>query len=79
MELTCEECGAPVPSDTCEKCKKPAPLWAKFCPHCGGELTARKAVQSKKKSGRRLCSDESCIGIIGADGVCTDCGKRPAA
>jgi hypothetical protein len=24
---------------------------------------------------RTLCSDESCIGIIGPDGLCTECGK----
>ncbi len=26
---------------------------------------------------RRLCSDESCIGVIGPDGRCKECG-RPA-
>lgn len=76
MELTCGDCGAPIPSDTCEKCKNPAPLWAKYCPHCGKELATKRSV-SKTKSTRILCSDESCIGIIGADGVCTECGKRP--
>ena len=25
---------------------------------------------------RRLCPDGSCIGVIGADGVCTVCGKK---
>ena len=25
---------------------------------------------------RRLCSDESCIGVIGPDGLCKECGKR---
>ena len=24
---------------------------------------------------RRLCSDESCIGVIGPDGRCRECGK----
>ena len=24
---------------------------------------------------RTLCSDESCIGVIGSDGRCTECGK----
>lgn len=24
---------------------------------------------------RRLCSDESCIGVIGPDGLCKECGK----
>ncbi len=25
---------------------------------------------------RRLCADESCIGVIGPDGCCKECGKR---
>ena len=25
---------------------------------------------------RRLCVDESCIGVIGPDGCCKECGKR---
>jgi hypothetical protein len=25
---------------------------------------------------RRLCPDESCIGVIGPDGRCKECGKR---
>jgi hypothetical protein len=24
---------------------------------------------------RRLCSDESCIGVIGPDGRCKECGR----
>lgn len=27
---------------------------------------------------RRLCIDESCIGVIGPDGCCKECGKRDA-
>ena len=28
---------------------------------------------------RQLCPDGACIGVIGADGTCTVCGKRAAA
>jgi hypothetical protein len=28
---------------------------------------------------RRLCSDESCIGVIGPDGRCKECGRPYAA
>ncbi|MDR3204045.1 MAG: hypothetical protein LBV23_04810 [Deltaproteobacteria bacterium] len=76
MNLTCEECGANIASDECEKCRLPAPLWAKFCPHCGQELVSKQVSKLSKKK-RQLCSDESCIGIIGADGLCVECGKRP--
>ncbi len=30
-------------------------------------------------SRRRLCSDGNCIGVIGADGRCKECGKPHAA
>jgi len=26
--------------------------------------------------GRKLCPDDSCIGVIGPEGVCTVCGKK---
>ncbi|MDR1545887.1 MAG: hypothetical protein LBU12_04100 [Deltaproteobacteria bacterium] len=77
MDLVCQQCGAVTPSDACSKCDQQAPLWAKFCPHCGQDLTTRRNAQGQKKTKRQLCSDESCIGIIGDDGVCTDCGQRP--
>ncbi|MDR2200179.1 MAG: zinc ribbon domain-containing protein [Deltaproteobacteria bacterium] len=75
MKLNCEECGAEIPSDTCPACKEEAPLWAKFCPHCGKKLSRERSVREVRK--RVLCSDESCIGIIGPNGVCTECGRRP--
>jgi predicted amidophosphoribosyltransferase len=70
-------CGAEFPSDICPACKEPAPLWAKFCPSCGKALVAAQISKTQAKKKRRLCSDESCIGIIGPDGLCTECGKRP--
>ena len=27
-------------------------------------------------AGRRLCDDGSCVGVVGADGVCHVCGRR---
>ncbi|MDR0550043.1 MAG: hypothetical protein LBI10_11635 [Deltaproteobacteria bacterium] len=78
MKLVCEECGAEQISDNCESCRGPVPLWAKFCPHCGQKMIKVRS-KNEAKTKRQLCSDESCIGIIGPDGVCTDCGKRPAA
>ncbi|MDR2351827.1 MAG: zinc ribbon domain-containing protein [Deltaproteobacteria bacterium] len=78
MSLICEECGAPIPSDKCPACHQDAPQWAKFCPHCGQKLINNPVrVKDKARYKRQLCSDESCIGIIGPNGVCTDCGKRP--
>jgi hypothetical protein len=33
-------------------------------------------VEDDDWQSRRLCPDESCIGIIGPDGRCTECGRR---
>lgn len=30
---------------------------------------------SEEWQNRRLCSDENCIGVIGPDGRCRECGK----
>ncbi|HDQ04046.1 MAG TPA: hypothetical protein ENN23_05675 [Deltaproteobacteria bacterium] len=42
---------------------------------------APEKVQPQKESdddwdNRVLCSDEACIGVIGADGKCKECGKQ---
>ncbi|MBW1647504.1 MAG: hypothetical protein JRJ72_05255 [Deltaproteobacteria bacterium] len=39
-----------------------------------GELP--EPVEDDDWQSRRLCPDESCIGIIGPDGRCTECGRR---
>lgn len=43
-------------------------------------ITEQKQVSVDVKSDddwdkRALCSDESCIGVIGSDGKCNECGK----
>jgi hypothetical protein len=30
-------------------------------------------------SERKLCDDGACVGVIGADGICTVCGRQSAA
>jgi hypothetical protein len=32
-------------------------------------------VHDAEWDNRRLCSDENCIGVIGPDGRCKECGK----
>jgi hypothetical protein len=44
------------------------------------EVDTEAAEEGDSASGdewdnRRLCSDESCIGVIGPDGRCKECGK----
>jgi hypothetical protein len=39
---------------------------------------AAGATGSGFKADRRLCDDGSCVGVIGASGVCSVCGQRAA-
>jgi len=38
--------------------------------------TEEKAAAGGFDPGRKLCPDDSCIGVIGPEGVCTVCGKK---
>lgn len=40
------------------------------------EPTQTETADSSGWENRTLCSDESCIGVIGPDGRCKECGKR---
>ena len=40
------------------------------------EPTQTETADSSSWENRTLCSDESCIGVIGPDGRCKECGKR---
>jgi hypothetical protein len=73
MDLKCEKCGHEPSSRDCPACGGPAPLWARFCPHCGSGLPEEEAVIA---GDRRLCPDGNCIGILDADGRCVICGLR---
>jgi hypothetical protein len=71
------------------KCKECGKLYAGILPAANfqtGKPAAatdenKMAVQTNSDSGaddwdtRVLCSDEACIGVIGPDGLCKECGK----
>lgn len=40
------------------------------------EMADGSATTSGFDPGRRLCDDGSCVGVVGADGVCSTCGRR---
>ncbi len=39
------------------------------------ELSDETSFSDKTWENRTLCSDGNCIGVIGADGLCKECGK----
>jgi hypothetical protein len=43
------------------------------------EESAASDASSGFDPNRRLCSDDSCIGVIGEDGRCRECGKPASA
>lgn len=44
-------------------------------PQPSAGITSEEETQSDGWANRQLCSDGNCIGIIGPDGRCTECGK----
>jgi rubredoxin len=85
----CQNCGYELPAPegeepkllTCASCGHKALPSANYCPNCGeahgGEAHGGGAelVEGLDLSERVACSDGSCIGIIGPDGKCTECGQ----
>jgi hypothetical protein len=43
------------------------------------EKSASSDASSSFDPNRRLCSDDSCIGVIGEDGRCRECGKAASS
>ena len=58
----------------------PAEAWAQA--DGGADGDERRAAEMVDAAGsgfdpaRRLCDDGSCVGIVGADGVCGTCGRK---
>ena len=83
--LTCDVCGHEMESLTCGECGAENLPNARFCSFCGRQFPEETPAEkkSKKKSrddpydleNRILCSDDTCIGIINEQGVCTECGR----
>ena len=77
----CKECGKPYEGglEIKEPLEKPE---AQAAPEPEVVVEAGEAVEPAVSSeedpeweNRKLCSDESCIGVIGPDGRCKECGK----
>ena len=82
----CHSCGKELPGAEppaqieCASCGHQAHAEDQYCSQCGGDLAPEAAEEVAEGEapapGKRVaCSDGSCIGIIGPDGKCTECGK----
>ncbi len=78
----CHNCGKELPAPeggeikllTCEGCQNPLSPQANYCPQCGEEAAPPPEVEGDF-SKRTACSDGMCLGVIGPDGKCSECGK----
>ncbi len=81
----CPACGsaltpedAPSHGVSCAECGQGLDTGDAFCRYCGApqaeQAEAESAVEFDPNK-RIACSDGMCIGIIGPDGKCTECGK----
>ena len=78
--MECPHCQHALLSETCQECEKETPAFGSFCCHCGtplpiGKKELEKEVSDIDFSERTLCSDGTCIGVIGQNGACKECGK----
>ena len=81
----CHNCGHELPAPegeepkllTCASCGHKALPSSNYCPQCGEALGAPEAEAGAEfdPTKRVACSDGNCIGIIGPDGKCIECGK----
>ena len=82
----CSQCGQLLPPPqgeepkllTCDSCGHRALPGANYCANCGeplGEEAEPEEAEAFEPGKRIACSDGLCIGIIGPDGKCTECGK----
>ncbi len=73
--MNCPHCEKELPSKDCPHCQKPIPEESVYCMHCGGLAEIPEGVGGDDWEDRVLCSDGTCIGVIGPDGKCKECGK----
>ena len=88
--MKCPHCGESLGEVTCPACERSLPEDSQYCCWCGQKVSgtgdepdtelADAAVEGGDEGridfdSRKLCSDGTCIGVIGADGLCKECGK----
>ena len=78
----CKECGLPYGSEPSTAEAEPPfdedgeyQAGEAFDEDTGNNTPMNKTELDIEWKNRRLCSDESCIGVIGPDGRCKECGK----
>jgi len=85
--MECPHCGRSISDETCAACGRTVPVDSTYCCWCGANLSTETAEAPEGSdsseqedaaidfASRILCSDGTCIGVIGPDGRCKECGK----
>lgn len=84
--LFCHHCGHELPDPkveppkliTCDYCSHKMLPGSNYCSACGESTQAKGKGEGEggyDPGARVACSDGLCVGIIGPDGKCTECGK----
>ncbi|MGA3173502.1 MAG: hypothetical protein ABSE25_03640 [Syntrophorhabdales bacterium] len=81
--MLCEKCAREVDLVICGGCGRSVELLGPFCYQCGRKIGKEAAQEARTGesdqeidlSGRILCRDGTCIGVIGEQGTCKICGK----
>ena len=86
--MECPHCGESLGELTCSACDRSLPENSRYCYWCGEEVVGTEEVSQASEfaaeddaegpidlASRKLCSDGTCIGVIGPDGRCKECGK----
>jgi hypothetical protein len=84
--MECPHCQQELPRRTCPHCRAGLLDTGPYCSYCGKGLQTSQAGGATDTppaadndvidwDQRTLCSDESCIGVLGPDGRCKECGK----
>ena len=78
--MVCEKCGCETESIICPHCGGSIRKIGSFCYLCGHkhEIAVEPVHEEPVTddfSERILCSDGACIGVIGENGMCKECGK----
>jgi hypothetical protein len=79
----CKECGKPYEGELPEEITKlksnfdeePVVKEESHTSEQAGDNEKEKSQADIEWENRRLCSDDNCIGVIGSDGRCKECGK----
>ena len=70
--MRCPHCNEILPFILCPECKEEIPEKSLYCCWCGSRMKVEERVDFSE---RILCGDGNCIGVIGPDGRCKECGR----